>query len=370
MSVIPSSAQYKTYILGPHKRAARVDVEDINGNVLAQNVKIIDGTVDASLTSRVSRVARFSLPDQWFPRTPLDPFSPYHAVVRIRAGVQYGDGSEELFPLFTGRVYTYDRSPDGSVSFDCEDLASDVIAARFETPRTRFAFNPLDPPLTLETIRELILEALPQAQFKADGVPEAPMPGLTWDEDRGRALDDLASSRGARWFPDGEGLFSVQPIAYEPGPVLQTFQDGAGGLMSRASVTGTRIGAANSVTVVSERTDGTLPVRITRRDTDPASPTFYGGTFGRVNVINKVQTPLTDAQAQTMAEAQLRASVALAEQWSADVVPDHTVEPEDTVRLTYRGYSSVQVIDAVTYPLGPQETMRLSTRGTVTVQDA
>lgn len=367
--MLPSTPLYKQYIRGPHARAYRVDSWDINGNVLAEDVPIVGGSVTANSTARVSRTATFTLTDAWFPRSPLDAFSPYQAVVRIRAGVRYGDNSEETFPLFVGRVQTYDRNADGDVTFRADDLAADVIDARFETPRTRFAFNPLDPPMVLETFRELVLDALPQAVFTTDGVTDAPLPGLTWDEDRGRALDDIASAVGGRWLTNGSGEFSIQPIRYAPGPVLAEFADGPGGMLSSARISGSRIGTANSVTVVSERTDGTNPVRITRRDTNPSSPTFYGGRFGRVNVIRKVQTPLSDAQAQTMAEAELAASVALAEQWDAAIVPDHTLEPDDTVRLEYRGYASEQVIDTITYPLSAQDIMRVGTRGTVVVTD-
>jgi hypothetical protein len=141
--------------------------------------------------------------------------------------------------------------------------------------------------------------------------------------------------------------------------------------MSTATTAITRDGTANSVVVVAERMDGTEPVRRIARDITPGSPTEFGGKFGRVVQVTKIQTPLTVAQAQTAARAQLAAVTALAEQWTASTVPDYTMEPGDTVRLGYRGYSADQIIDGITYPLVTGNTMSMTTRsiGTTTGTD-
>lgn len=362
--MLPSSALYKTHLHGPHRRDSRIDVFDIDGNLLLGDVAIHDGDVTADWNDRVSRSTVFTVDGEHYPRLPTDPFSPYLGVVKISSGVRYGDGTRELFPLFTGRILTADMNDEGQATFSAEDLAADVIGFRFEQPR------PATEATILAQIRTLILEALPQAVFGTNDVDDAPTPELTWDEDRGQALDDLAGAVGGRWFPLGDGSFVVREISYAPGAPVQEFLDGPGGLMSSASVSLTRDGVTNSVTVVSERTDGTDPVRVTVRDTAPGSPTFFGGKFGRVSQIVKVQTPLTTAQAQTFARAVLASSVALTEQWSATVVPDHTLEVGDTVRLRYRGLEATQVVDRIVYPLGTNPAMSLGSRGTVIVQDA
>jgi len=361
--VLPSSTPYKQVIHGPVRQDSRVDVEDIFGNVLASDVPINGGSVRANLARRVTRNATFTVSDEWFPRTPTDPFSPFQAVVKIRSGIRYGDGSRELFPLFTGRVTTANRAADGQVTFQADDLAADVVLFRFEQPRSTSTA------LILTEIERLITDVLPAATFGPHGVVDAPTPRLTWDEDRGKALDDLSEALGGRWYALGDGTFVVRSFEYLTGPVLQTFADGPGGLMSEASMSITRNGTANSVIVVSERLDGTDPVRVIARDTGTVSPTQFGGKFGKVTQIVKVQTPLTTIEAQTLARTQLTAAVALTEQWSADVVPDMTTEPGDTVLLSYRGISSVQIIDTISYPLSPTSAMSLGTRGTVTLEE-
>jgi Domain of unknown function (DUF5047)/Putative phage tail protein len=363
--MLPHSALYASVLPTPHKRAVRIEITDIDGNPRAtlsnrDEHEVISGEVRAVMTNRVTRSATFTLADEWYPRLPTDPLAPEAAVAHISAGVRYGDGSEEVFPVFTGRIFDVTRNPDGSVDFACEDLAQDVIGFRFEQPRVS------QRPGILQEIRELILEALPQAVFGTDTVADGVTPPLTWDEDRGQALDDLAEALGGRWFSLGDGSFVVRPFTYAPGPVVRQYFDGPGGLLSTATVTRTRSGVANSVIVVSERADGTTPVRVPARDTATGSPTQFGGLFGRVSQVIKVQTPLTTGQAQVFARTQLRAATALTEQWTATLAyADHALEPGDTVQVGYRGVLSEQVVDQVSYPLGVRDTMQISGRATV-----
>lgn len=358
--MLTSSLNYQAAIRSPHRRAVRVDAYNIDGVPRALGLIPTGGDVTANLTQRVTRSASFSMVRADFPEDADDLLSPEEAVIRIRAGVQYGDGSEELFPIFTGRVTSAVLQPDGQVQFDCDDLAQDVIDFRFEQPRTTQSAT------TLAEITNLILEALPQATFGTSSVLDQPTPtSLTWDEDRGQALDDLSESLGGRWFALGDGSFVVRPFDYAYGPVAQDFLD-QGGLLHAATIARTRAGVANSVVVVSERTDGTAPIRVPVRDTIPGSPTFFGGLFGRVSQIIKVQTPLTVTQAQTLATTQLLAARALVRQWSATVTPDYALEPGDTVNLRFMGVTDQQIVDQITYPLDTDTPMQIVTRAGTT----
>lgn len=358
--MLPSSAQYKNVLHTPHRRAAYIDVYDIDGNIRQLGIPILEGTVTANLTNRVTRSTNFDLPDAYFPLDVNDVMSPYRAVVKIFAGTGYGDGTEEVFPVFTGRVYQADRNANGSVTFRADDLAADVVACRFEQP-----VNSNTSAMAVSEIHRLILAAVPQATFGTDDVEDTLTPKLTWDEDRGQALDDLSEAMGARWYSLGNGDFVIREFIYAVGTPVQTFADGPSGLMSAAQVTVTRDGTANSVVVVAERMDGTDPVRYVARDGNPSSPTLFGGPFGKVVQVIKVQTPLSTTAAQKLARTQLAAATALTEQWTVDVVPDYTMEPGDTAHLEYRGLETDQIIDAITYPLMTQRSMRLSCRSSV-----
>lgn len=344
--MITSSALYKQALHFPHQRKTLIDVVDAAGTYLARDLPFTDGSVSASLTNRVTRSCQFDIEESQFPDLDTDPLSPTQAILQVRSGIGWADGTFEVFDVFRGRVQEVVLGPDGQLRVAADDRALDVVEMRFEQPRN------YTPGTTIQMIRELIAEAVPGASFGPDNVSDATVPQLTWDEDRGQAVDDLAESLGARWYALGNGSFVVRAFPYDDGTVVQTIEDGEQGLLSEATLSKSRRGTANSITVVSERLDGSDPVRSTARNTVAGSPTFYGDTYGRVAQIIKIQTPLTNSEAQRLARAQLNAATALTEQWSLSCTPDHTLEPGDPIRISYRGRTAVQVIDSITYPLG------------------
>lgn len=359
--MLTAPPDYATALRGPHRRVAYVRALDIFGNVAEERIPISTGEVSANLTNRVTRSANFTLPGEWFPGSdPLHPLSPYRAVVQVHAGLALGNNLEITFPLFTGRVYDARRTARGEAVFRADDLAADIVADRFEQPRasTRSLLA-----THWTEAQKLILETLPNAQFGTLPVPDQRLPSLVWDEDRGQALDDLAEALGCRWLARGDGTFTFRPFDYAPAAPVVELLDGPGGNLSEADVRITRDGSANSVVVVAERLDGTDPVRAIVRDTPLTSPTRFGGPFGRVVQVIKMQTPLTQPQARTLARAQLGASIALTEQWDSVVVADHRLEPGDTGRFRYRGRMADQIIDGIVYPLDTRP-MRLTSRGT------
>lgn len=367
--MLTSTALYKQAIHFPHQRKTIVDVIDASGTVLLADIPIVDGSVTASLTNRVTRSCGLSLASDndrlvelagFFPDSVTDPLSPTQAILRVRSGIRYADGSSEIFPLFVGRIHTIALADAGNVVVQANDRAQDVVDFRFENPRNSNTGQPI-----LTQIQQLITEAVSGATFGPHDAADAETPQLTWDEDRGQAIDDLAEALGARWYTLGDGSFVVRVFPYDNGTVVQTLEDGIQGLLTAATITKTRSGVANSVTVVSERVDGTDPVRVTARNTVTGSATAYGDAYGRVSQIIKIQTPLTNSEAQRLARAQLNGATALTEQWSVSCVPDHTLEPGDPIRLRRRGRSVVQVIDSIRYPLGLGE-MAISTRAFTT----
>jgi hypothetical protein len=355
--MLPFSSAYMGAVAAPHRVETRirvfhdgVDVTPVDG------VPIIDGTIQAAFTSRVTRSVQLTVPGTLFPVSPDDLLSPYQAIIEIESGIRYLDGTPELFPLFTGRVYEATMTADGLCEIRGDDLASDVIAYRFESPE-----NSQFEALVVGEMRRLITEVIADADFGPDNVVDRLVPRLSWDEDRGSALDDLASALHARWYTLGNGNFVVRMLPYGEIIPVVTIEDGPGGIVSSATRTFTRDGAANSVVVLSERADGTDPIRVVRRDMTPGSPTEFGGPFGKVSQIIRPQTPVSVAGAFALASQQLVANLALGEQWSVDLAPLDFLEPGDAVKVRYRGQEADQIIDSMTYPL-VAGTMSIRTR--------
>lgn len=360
--MLTSSAQYGAALLQPHRRVSRVSVRTPDGELLAEPTDITTGQVQAHLTSRVSRTANFSAPLWWLPVAGDDPLSPSHAIAHIEAGISYVDGAEEMFPIFTGRIYAASMDSAGLVGFRADDLAADVLAADFE--------QPVNSQLGASTVAEaqrLILEGYPWATFGTNDVTDAFVPKLTWDDDRGKALDDLAAVVEGRWFPLGNGDFVIRRYAYEDTTPQLTLTDGPQGTLSGATVALTADGTYNSVVVLAERLDGGAPIRVVERNLNATSPFRYDGPFGRRVKKVRMQTAAGLADAQRVARAQLAAASALTRQWSMSCTADYRIEPGDVAATSWRGVSDVQILDSVTYPLGTGDAMTLQGRSSLEV---
>lgn len=359
--MLTATDQYREVIKYPHKRATFLEIFQ-NGVQVAdiRDLTFSDGSVRAALTSRVTRTATLTFSEEDFPGDVDSILSPYRSVIQVKTGVQYPDGLWEVFPVFTGRVAEPVRDPDGTVTIRADDYAADVVAFRFEAPQNTFSGFTV-----LSEIERTILQAVPSAVFGTNDVTDLEAPDLTWDEDRGQALDDLAEVLQGRWYVLGDGSFVVRLYPYVAGTPVSALTDGPGGLVSTAVRRLTRDGVANSVTVVSERIDGRDPIRVTVRNDDTSSPTQFGDVYGKVSQIIKIQTPISTAAAQQLARKQLAVVSALTEQWTVSMVPDSTLEPGDTVTVSYRGQTATQVIDSITYPLTASGLMALDMRSSV-----
>lgn len=362
--MLTGSPAYVLALPLPHHRVSRFTVRTPDGTLLADNVPIGGGEIRAQLGSRVTRTATFTADASLFPVSESDPLSPAHAIVTIKAGIAYPTGEEELFPVFTGRVYSARMARNGEVSFRADDLAAEVIAADFEKP-----VNSQRGLSCVAEIQRLELDAWPYATFGTDIVDDARVPKLTWDDDRGKACDDLAAVMGARWYTLGDGSFVVRQYGYADGTPVATLTDGADadgvGTLTSTDITVTADGSFNSVVVTSERVDGGNPIRVVERNENSLSPFRYGGPFGkRVNKVRS-QTALAVSDAQALARAQLRASRALARQWTLSAVPDMRLEPGDVINVRWRGIRDVQVIDSITYPLSPATAMTINARSSI-----
>lgn len=364
--VLPISNMANLGLVRAHKIATRVRVFHGQTEVTPDGgLPLVDGDVQANLSNRVTRTASIQVPFEYFPHEPDDLLSPYRATILIETGIEYLDGSQELWPVFKGRIYDATLSGDGAVTLRADDLAADVLAFRFEQP-----FSVQQGYSIFNMIELLISDAIDNPQFGPHDAFDAFTPSsLTWDEDRGRALDDLAAAINARWYTLGDGTFVIRKLPYIEDVPFITLSDGEdnllGGLVSAAKSI-TRDSTANSITVVSERTDGSAPIIARRRDTLTGSPTEFGGLFGKVSQILRPQTPLTASEADQLAQAQLGASLSLVEQWNLVLIPIPFLEPGDAVRIRYRGVQADQIIDAMSIPLTTSGNMTIRTRGATT----
>lgn len=285
-------------------------------------------------------------------------FDPLQDEVAIRTGVK---GVGEI-PLFVGRVCVVGDDEDGKVDIDLMSRADELKKAKFEAP------FPSSPGLsTTQQMRQIIQSINGAWTVQSTVVDDPPVPTAVWEEDPGQALDDLAKGINALWAPDRSGGFTIVTNPYtlpaEPAPAA-VLRDGEDGVIVQARHVRSRESINNSVTVVVERTDGLAPIRVTVRDTDPGSPTFWGGAFGKQNEVLKTQTTLNRADATTLARRRLAQSLALARSWSITMPPGvgQLLDPGDVVAVWRRSEVTAQVVESIRYAGLAQSTVVADTR--------
>lgn len=365
---------YRSVLGAPHRRYVRIDVYSGNGTLLnsliPQHLRgdpegglcFLNGSVSATLTSRVARRLTLSVPGHLFPQETTDLLAPFGNEIRAFMGVTLGDGDTSYtWPVFRGKIQQVAVSSAGQCQILCGDRAEDVLDVAFASPENSQVGN-----LVLAEFQRLVIDAVPNATFGASDSFLKHVEALTWEFDRGSALDELARSVAALWYPLANGDFVLRAIPWTvAGAPVLVLTDQQGGTVNGWTRSRSREGIFNVVTVTGERLNGDAPVFATASQTNPTSPTFVGGNFGVKSIVERLQTPATQGGAQSTADSLLRNYTAPVEEWSLDVVPDAALELGDVIQVLVDGADTTQVVTGFSLPLDLSGNMTVSTRSLV-----
>lgn len=364
---------YRQVLASGFRHYARIEVWSGDGRLLDTLIPLdrqgeegglfyTSASVSATLNSRVARQLSVTVPMDMYPAGVTDLLAPFGNELRAYLGVRLGDGSlKYVWQVFRGKIRDVSQSSDGTCMLTCADRANDVVDVGFVSPVN----SDPDNTVLLEWQR-LIADALPDATFGASDVFDKRIEPLTWEFDRGSALDEMARSVGAVWYPLANGDFVLRrfPWATEGLPVV-TLSDAVDGEVLSWTARRARDAIFNIVTVTGERLNGDVPVYATASDTTIGSPTNVAGNFGVRSRLERLQTPSTQGGAQSVADALLRTYVAPTEEWTIGVVPDGSLELGDVLSLEVAGRAVVQVVTDFALPLDLSGTMSVSTRSLV-----
>lgn len=354
-----TDAMYRAALAAPHRAYARVDVWR-EGVRVYEGLPFEDGQVSATLALRTSRELSLSLHESWFPWEDADLLAPMGNEIRAYRGIVWPNGEPLYWPVFVGKITTAELS-GGAVDLTATDRAAQVVDNKFETPQSSVIGEPVG-----DEVRRVIRNRLAGATFGAfdDYVERVPL--LTWENDPGQALDEMATAVGSFWYPLADGDFVLRRYPWTiRRPSVITLADGDGG-----TVLGSQFGRArdriyNVVTVTGERADGETPVHATDADDDPTSATYVDGPFGRRGLLRRLNTPTSDEAAQGAARAMRRRTTAATLACRLSVVPDAALELGDVASLNVRGRRGIiQVVSDFDLPLGAGD-MTVVTRSQV-----
>lgn len=357
--------------LDPMYRAARVTshepyllVEVLDGNqqIISSGLTYLAGSVTATLTSRVARTCTITFTEDMYPYEPEDLLAPYGNMIRAWRGIQFADGHRYRWVVFVGRIQETTLNRDGTCTSFCADFAADVVENKFIRPQNSQAGT-----LVSNEVRRLISDGFPQAVFEPFTITDLTVRPLTWQLDRGQALDELATSVSAFWYPLADGTFTLNQYAWTVAkPPDVNYSDGDQGSIIVSTSSRSREDVFNALTVSGERLNGDEPVFATATDNNPESITYIDGTFGVRSQLLRLQTPANQGSAQAAANNNLRRMVALVDTWQWEMIPDPALELGDVVSLTVRGRPDIiQVVASFQIPLDLSGLMRVNGRSLI-----
>lgn len=368
------AAEALTAFTRPHQVYTRVEVWRAGVRLLS-NLPINGGNVRATLQSRTTRTLTIDVPPEYFPESAADLLAPFGTEIRAFRGVAIGGNTMHpsyVWPVFRGPIDKTTWSSRGIVNVSCTDRAGEVANASFEQPITVTRGEMLH-----AKIRQFISEGIDGAEFDAFTIEDRPLPTLAYDEDRGRALDELAGGSGAHWYALADGRFTLRPVpwVYSTGVPVATLGP-AFAIVREVDITFSRDNVHNMFVVRAERSDGSPPSRYVTKVTDPASPIRYGGPFGRRVLHYSAPSAINSAALQPVGETLKQRSQALAETWSATIVPFPPLELGDLLAFDVPGPDAntrrraKQVVAGFTLPLTGDQDMSLDLRALMPTGEA
>lgn len=348
----PVSAATLAALSQDHEMDTRVRVFNKAG-LRASSVPIEGGTINATILADVCRSGSLTVARRFTDRGLFDPR-------QDRVSILTGPKGFPLIPIFTGRVMDTSRPAGGLVQVQVEDYGRDVVDALFEQPWQARTGSPVP-----EEMRRIIQDV--DATFGVDltRAVAGTTPNVTWEENRAQALDELAAATNAIWQSDRAGSFIVYPNPYSLTgviPSVVTLSTGSSGTLTSFIENTTRDKVFNSITVLVERANNVPPLRVTVRDEGANSPFRWGGEFGKVNRVVRLQTPLNAGQAKLMAQRVLHQSLNLYRSWRLSTPHFPLLDPGDVITVVERGVTSTQVVESISYPLRALDDTAIATR--------
>jgi Domain of unknown function (DUF5047) len=324
---------------------------------------VVDGAVQVANEPN-QRTGSLELVDStgtFSPTRPDDLLIPAGNEVRLWRGVQFNDGSgSELAPLGTFR-FTASKANWPHISLDLYDRSWVVQGAKLESPFTvAVGTNYAD------AVRQLLaLSYGPDLEVNFPTTDEVTA-SMVFDAeaDPWEACQQLAGNLGMRLFFDQFGAATMQP---EPDPANDTpvwvFDDadiknlGLPGIGLDWDTTA----VVNAVIAVGENTDNGAIYRGTAYDTDPTSPTQYGGRFGKRPLFIRDEKISSAVQATQRARRELLSQRGITQSITVPSMVNSAFECGDIVRAknAKRDIDVIVVLDRFGIPLRASGAMQL-----------
>jgi len=356
--VYPVSARFLTRLAEGHQIVWDIKLFLTDGRTLT--IEHTGGSVSVDRSRPVHRTCTVTSADvSLIPRTPAEQVATYGATLRIARGVDYGDGTTELVPLGVFRLEDVRGDPVlGPATLTGSSLEAVVADDKFTAP---FQVSGT----VVSAISDTIRRSIPSADI-ASTITDTAIGGRIWDTeaDPWAGVQEIAAVAGAEVYatPDGGFVIAVlaDPLATTPVWSVEAGESGVyiSGVRGMSSK-----GVYNGVLARGESTGADVPpCSYLATDSDPGSPTYWGGPFGRRPRFYSSSTLLDTSACQAAAQLLLRSAKAPNAIGDFTSLPNPALETGDVIRVAHPdGTKELHQVAAFTVPLDVSGDFPIST---------
>jgi hypothetical protein len=328
----PVTARFLPRLAEDHRPLTEVKLFLTNGDVV--DLEHTGGSVTVDRSQAIRRTCTVTVADpSLIPRTPADQLATYGARLRISRGVEYGNPNDtELVPLGVFRLDSVDGDvTEGPVTLQGKGLEAVVADDKFTEPYKASG-------TVAGAVTALIQRSLPTADV-ISLIVDQPIGSRVFDveADPWAGAQEVAAAAGAEVYANADGVFVIAtlPDLLTTTPVWAV-EATEGGVYISGNRAMSSDGVYNGVLARGENTSENVPpISYLAVDTDPTSPTYWSGPYGRRPMFYSSST-LTTTNACAQA-ANLKLAAARAPNASGDIsaLPNPALEPGDVIRVTH-----------------------------------
>jgi len=297
-------------------------------------VPVVGGDVTCDRDARVRRQASlqvaFALGEPFTTETVRE--LPFGGQAVIERGIRYADGTVERVQLGRFRVESVAWNElQGEATLTLADRFAQVQDEPFTAPFAPAGMKPSD--AAVAAVQEVFGTSIAY-HVLTDPASEPTLADVVYEEDRAAAVTDLAAAASAVALFDEQGDFVIRPRGGTP-PVAWVIDAGSRGTLVSAAETLDRSNVRNGVLVKGQASAELPPIVSLAINDDPASPTRWGGPFGKVAMVSSSTAVGSQAAADAAAASLLNLRLGLARTVMLQSVPNPALEPDDRIEARF-----------------------------------
>jgi hypothetical protein len=317
--------------------------------------------IDATILRQATLDIAFGLTDELTVEIVRElPFGGYCTLER---GIRYASGEVERVQLGRFRIDTVVWAElQGQASLTLNDRMAQIADEAFVTPWAVTGQRASD---AIVAMVQDVFGASIAYHVSTSPATEPVLGDTIYDEDRAGAISELAASIGAEALFDNLGDFVLRPrpTLDAGGAPVWTIDAGEGGVLLGAEESLDRSSVRNGVAMRAQADPALPPIYSLATDSDPLSPTRWGGPFGKVALVARSSSIATQAQADSVARSLLNLRLGLSRNLTLRGVPNPALEPDDLIEIVHAdGRVEPQIVNALTISLDAEGELELTTR--------